>query len=290
MNSGGHVSPHVAILVHEAHEFPSTGSLLAELAAFWQEAGIRVTVLQGIASHVDADAVILHVNETVTPAAYIRFAEQYPVVINGRATDISKRRVSRDLLRRPGDHVGPVMVKTDRNFGGDAESWLVRRNGGLPRYAHAVRNRFPWSWRSTLEKYPVFASADQVPMAVWYNPDLVVERFMPERRDEFYCVRTWLFFGDQDRVALFYGRDPIVKAHTIIGRERLHDVPADLRQMRRDLGFDFGKFDYAIVEGRTVLYDANRTPSLGAASREECLPWLRTMADGIWSLLPARTA
>lgn len=290
MNSGGHVSPHVAILVHQQHEFPPTGSLLAELATFWQEAGIRVTVLRGPASRIDADAIVLHVSQTVTPPAYRRFVQQYPVVINGRVTDISKRRVSRDLLRRPNDYGGPVMVKTDRNYGGDIESTLVRDDGGLRRYAHALRNRLPWSWRSTLDSYPVFASADQVPMAVWFNPDLVVERFMPERRDEFYCVRTWLFLGDQDRVALFYGRDPIVKSHTIIGRERLHDVPADLRQMRRDLGFDFGKFDYAIVDGRTVLYDANRTPALGAVSREECLPWLRTMANGIWNFLPAHSA
>jgi hypothetical protein len=211
-------------------------------------------------------------------------------VINRRVTDISKRRISRNLVRRPGDHPGPVIVKTDRNFGGEVESRLVDRGGTLRRYGQALRNRLPWSWRATLDQYPIFASTAQVPHSVWLNRDLVVESFLPERRDEFYCVRTWLFLGNEERIALFWGRDPIVKSHSIIGRERLHDVPADLRQMRRDLGFDFGKFDYAIVDGRTVLYDANRTPGLGAVSREECLPWLRTMAGGIRNFLPGRPA
>ena len=39
---------------------------------------------------------------------------------------------------------------------------------------------------------------------------------------------------------------------------------ADLRTMRAPLGFDYGRFDYRIVEGKVVLYDVNRTQGRSA--------------------------
>lgn len=278
--------PHVAILVHAAQRFTPTACLLGELAEIWGERGVRLTVLRGPGPRIDADALVLHVNLTKVPPDYLRFAEQYPIVINGRVTDISKRRISRNLVERGGDYAGPVIVKTDRNFRGIVESASVRRAGLVRRCAHALRSRLPWSWRSSLRDYPIFESVRQVPGGVWYNPDLVVERFLPERRNGHYCVRTWLFLGDRERVALFYSKSPIVKSHSIIGREPLTAVPEDLRLMRRELGFDFGKFDFAVVDGQTVLYDANRTPTLGSIARAPCLPWMRQLADGIWTFLP----
>jgi hypothetical protein len=125
-----------------------------------------------------------------------------------------------------------------------------------------------------------------VPRSVWLNPDLVVEKFLPERRNGQYCVRTWLFLGDRERVALFYSDHPIVKERSIKGKEPLTEVPEDLRRMRRDLRFDFGKFDFAVVDGRTVLYDANRTPSLAGVSKTDPPPWLADLAGGLWDLLP----
>lgn len=277
---------HIAILVHEQQRFTPTGCLLGELATIWRERGLRLTVLHGIGQRIEADALILHVNLTAVPPDYLRFLEQFPVVINGRVTDISKRRISRNLVHRDGDYDGPVIVKTDRNFRGIVEAASARRAGPVRRYAHALRDRLPWSWRSTLPEYPIFDSVRQVPGGVWYNPDLVVERFQTERRNGHFCVRTWLFLGNQERIALFYSTSPIVKSHNIVGREPLTDVPADLRQMRQELGFDFGKFDFAIVEGQTILYDANRTPTLGSISREQCLPWMRQLSEGIWTFLP----
>ena len=40
-------------------------------------------------------------------------------------------------------------------------------------------------------------------------------------------------------------------------------IPRELRSIREEMGFDYGKFDYGIVDGEVVLYDVNRTP--GAA-------------------------
>jgi hypothetical protein len=38
-------------------------------------------------------------------------------------------------------------------------------------------------------------------------------------------------------------------------------VPEALRAERARLGFDYGKFDFVVVDGEAVLLDANRTPS-----------------------------
>ena len=62
-------------------------------------------------------------------------------------------------------------------------------------------------------------------------------------------------------------------------------LPEELRQMRRDLDFDFGKFDYAIVNGRIVLYNANRTPTPGNFPQEHFLPGIRLLAEGIRAYL-----
>jgi hypothetical protein len=58
--------------------------------------------------------------------------------------------------------------------------------------------------------------------------------------------------------------------------------------MRRDLGFDFGKFDYAMVDGRPVLFDANRTPTFGDTAREVYAPIAQSLARGIASFIHRR--
>jgi hypothetical protein len=129
--------------------------------------------------------------------------------------------------------------------------------------------------------YRIFDSPRCVPWTVWRNRDLVVERFLPERRGEFYCVRTWLFLGDRETHSLAYARCPVIKLADVVRREVLSEVPEALRQRRRELGFDYGKFDYAIVNDQVVLYDANRTPSLGNFAPEQYMPRVRHLAEGI---------
>ena len=85
------------------------------LAEIWRSWGIEVVVQRGVDRFVDADMVVNHVDLTVVPQPYVLHMARYAVAINGRCSDISKRLVSRDLLR-PGDGWdGPVIVKTDRN-------------------------------------------------------------------------------------------------------------------------------------------------------------------------------
>jgi hypothetical protein len=278
-------SAHVAVLIHHEHEFIRHGYLLEELSLIWRERGIDLSVLQGPSESLTADALILHVDLTRVPANYMRFVEQHPVVINRRVADISKRLVSRNIVNQHDGWDGPVIVKTDANYGGLTAAVSLKSSR---RHGEAIVSRFPsrWSKRSTLRTYDVFDSVSKIPSGVWDNPNLIVERFLPERRNGQYCLRTWLFLGKEERIAIFYSNNPVVKSVNIIGRDVITDVPDDLREMRRELGFDFGKFDFVVADGKTVLFDANRTPTIGAIPRAQYLPWLGKLASGISTFLP----
>jgi hypothetical protein len=264
------------------------GYFLGRIADCWRTQGIAVHVLPDPDTRVAADLAILHVDRTRVPRAYLDCSRRFPRVLNGRVTDISKRRVSRNLVR-PGDGFdGPVIVKTDRNCGGFGER--AHSRSPLQRFAGRLRRRLPWTLRGDLATtdYRVFTSPREVPRLVWLNPDLVVERFLPELRDGRFCLRTWVFFGEQETNSLSYATEPIVKSGNVVRRELVPEVPDELRRMRQTMGFDFGKFDYSIVDGRVVLYDANSTPSVGVISREQFLPQARHLAAGLDRLLDAR--
>jgi len=278
--------PQLVIVVHTSDSFHESEYFLRHFVEFWREDGLGVSVWPGAGPHMEADLAILHTDSTVVPPECLACARRYPVVINGRVTDISKRRISTNLVGRRDGYPGPVIVKTHWNYGGEKEFELAAQKPGLRQYAHRLRDRLPWSFRSRLSStsYPIFESARQVPWAVWHNPDLVVERFLPERRGDWYCLRTWVFLGDRETNSISYSKQPIIKSSNVVRRETVPEVPDELRRMRRDLGFDFGKFDYAIVDGQVVLYDANRTPTLGKL-KTQYLPGIRHLAEGIRAFL-----
>ncbi len=275
---------HIAVLVHPRQKFTQNSSWLGELAGIWKERGIRITVMREPTPTIRPDVVFHSVDLTRTPPEYVAFLERFPVVVNRRVTDISKRRISRHIVDRPEAFDGPVIIKTDLNCNGIPEAAFA--SADRPKEAPRVKMDTAWETRSWLPTYPILRSTRQVPAGVWSNPNLVVERFLPEREGDLFCIRTWLFLGEAERVARFFAKSPVIKSDTIVGRERLFEVPDDLRRLRRDLGFEFGKFDYAIVGGETVLFDANRTPTLGVIPRDEVLPWLTRFSDGLWTFIP----
>ena len=124
-----------------------------------------------------------------------------------------------------------------------------------------IDNRRCWSKRCVLgfSQYPIFAKIGAVPAGVWRNPRLVVEKFQPERDGDFFCCRHWLFLGRAEVVRRTKSKGPIVKVGDCI--EPLNEpVPQEIRAIRARLGLDYGKIDYAMVNGCAVLYDVNRTP------------------------------
>ena len=273
----------LAILTH-AEQGLDPGYFLAAIAdAVWRPAGRTVLLHQGLRAPPPAEAGLLHIDLTRVPADYVALAAGYPRTLNGGVTDISKRRVA-DGLVAPGDgYDGPVIVKTDLNHGGLPERRL--RRGLLA----ALRDRLPgrWSGRPPGGAYRVYGHAALVPAWVWRRPELVVQRFLAERHGSHYALHQWFFLGQASVVSTLLGGEPLVKWQTRRGNWPLHDaVPEELRRRRIELGFDYGKFDYVVQDGRAWLLDANTTPHLGGHPpwTERQLTVLRTLGGGLDSL------
>jgi hypothetical protein len=264
----------------------------------WEAVGFRVVVVAGADEFVPADVALLHVDLSVVPGAYRRLAERYRRVVNGRVLDIRKRSVSRLVVDREGPDPGPVIVKTDWNCGGLREFRLGYLESPIARALHRldrgdltaralsrVEARRSWRRRRVLPvgAYRVYAGRSEVPAGVWENPNLVVERFVAEREGPDYCCRHWLFFGDREVHRRTVASDPVVKARARLSR--LPDpVPDELRRIRERLGFDYGKFDYGLVDGEVVLYDANRTPGALADSSRHA-ETVDVLSGGLASML-----
>jgi hypothetical protein len=273
---------HIAILVHPHDDFAGCDYVLRSVADLWRQAGHRVSVVRNPDKHVDADLAILHVDLTVVPQEYLNAMRRFPLAINTRTADISKRTISTNLVRDGDGYQGPVMVKSNRNCGGTAEG-LHAQSSWLQKNIRAVRRRLHWSWRAEIGVwgYKVFPTPSKVPLPVWFNPNLIVERFLPERHDGYYCMRSWIFLGDAEECRIYYANQPVVKSPVAV-RIEPSTVPDEMREIRRKLGFDFGKFDFGVVDGHAVLYDANRTPVARPSGGNE--PLFRLLATGIDSI------
>ena len=95
-----------------------------------------------------------------------------------------------------------------------------------------------------------------------------------------------MFFGDRERCNRVVGRHPVVKASDALERVPV-DVPDEIRAFRRRLGFDYGKFDFVINEGRPVLLDVNRTPVVPENLGEAMRAGMANLAPGIEGFLSA---
>ena len=254
----------IAVLVHAKDKFEGRPFLLRFLVEVWKKFGICIRVLDGIEHFEPADGLILHPDLTIVPDDYLAFCRRYPLIINGGVRDISKRMISSSLVSQRDLYEGPVIVKTNFNCGGKSERKKMSRWGPLYWALSGLTRWLPWSWTGRLRphNYPIFNSSRDVPRAVWRNPHLVVEKFLPEREGAYYCLRQWIFFGDHEINHRIFSKSPIVKARNTIHHEDGLPVPDALRALRTKLQFDYGKFDYALVNGQPVLYDANRTPTV----------------------------
>ena len=82
------ISKTVAILFGE-YDLPQT-YVISALAEYWREDGICVHFLSGTKKYVPADLLILHVDMSLVPDAYLEFAGCYPRTLNLKAKDIRK--------------------------------------------------------------------------------------------------------------------------------------------------------------------------------------------------------
>jgi hypothetical protein len=270
--------PTIAILTHVTDDFRQARHLIHQIIPRWETMGFNVVVTTDVEPFVPAEVALLHVDLSVVPETCRRLAERYPRVLNGRVFDIRKRRFSQLVVNRNGPDPGSVMVKSDWNHGGrwdfrqrileSSPARLLRPlhlDNALYRALAWLETKRSWPRRSWLspDGYRVYSQRDQVPAEVWKNPNLVVERFISEREGPYYCCRHWLFFGDREVGRRTMSLNPVVKAQSKL--EPLSDpVPDELRAIRHQTGFDYGKFDYGIVNGQVILYDMNRTPGISS--------------------------
>jgi hypothetical protein len=269
----------IVVVCHEHDLYPQRHFLMQEMSACWQEEGHEVVVHEGRARAPACDLGIVHVDATVVPRAYVDALAEAKVVVNGGALDIGKRTYSENLVGPFDAYPGPVIVKTNLNSGGVPE-WLhesVARTRGLTPEGPPARH--------FTGRYPIYASYAQVPVALRLDPELVVERFLPERDPRGYASRHYLFFGDAERCSRMVGPRPVVKAADVFERAPV-EVPEEIRAWRRKLGVDYGKIDFVVHDGRPVLLDVNRTPALPRGEFTETIrEGARVLARGLASLL-----
>src|SRR5215211_3219354 len=100
---------HIAVLVHESDAFDQR-YLLHAVARVWREKhGIETTVLRGLRKAPPrANLAILHVDRSIVPEKYLALARRFPVALNVRAADTSKRAVSGNLVHRGDGYNGPA--------------------------------------------------------------------------------------------------------------------------------------------------------------------------------------
>jgi hypothetical protein len=268
----------IVIIEHRFQSRLKRRYLAHSLGVFWRQRGHEVVLHGGIENPPEGDLALLHVDLTVVPPPYRRVLERYPRVLNRAVLDVSKRLISRQLVAGPDDPWdGPVLVKTDANYGGLPELGL-RTLAGRAGVPTAIPEGV------ALESYTVFPSPGAVPPAVWTTPALIVERFLPERDGRGYYMRHWTFLGDRERSNRYRAEVPIIKASDILDGEPV-PVPDDMRAWRARLGFDFGKFDYVLHDGRCVLLDVNRTPGSPDEMIARQPAAFQALADGIESFL-----
>ncbi len=94
-------------------------------------------------------------------------------------------------------------------------------------------------------------------------------------------ARTWLLLParlgilrETGYTYKLFSENSIVKAGNITEYKILGDPPPELEEFREVNGFDFGKFDYVEHDGRPILLDINKTPTIvssGAKTRMQQL-------------------
>ncbi len=250
--------------------------LAGRMALTLIERGHQVEIVHGLrARNPDPDLAILHVDLTRVPAEYLAFAAGFRNCLNATVADIAKTAISGALFADRPDWDGPVIVKSDLNCNGGGESAKqARRTGQAPAPSPAP-------------DYPIFARIADVPEHLRNDPSLVIDRFLPEREGELYAIRHWVFCGEQGHCNRFLSPEPIIKGGNVLRKEPC-EVPDALREIRRNLGFDFGKFDFVVHDGDVFLLDANKTPGspplLSAADHAA----LGRLVDGLEALLVRR--
>ena len=245
------------------------GYAIDHYALRWKQAGYKVIDHIGLYDLPEADVYIVHIDLSVIPDEYVNLIKKIPRVINGNILDISRRKFSKLLLSKQDTYSGRVIVKTNANFGGRPEKKLNNKQFTnlfqrlSKRWSNSRYNYWSnrWSKRNSLTNYLICENIKSVPNGVWENDNLVVERFIHESK-ELYSVRYYSFFGDKELSGRITSHNPEVKFSNCHDEKSI-PLPDEVKQWRKDLKIDLGRFDYLEADGQYFLIDVNKTQGGG---------------------------
>jgi len=254
----------IAILFHEKDRHRDLQRYdIVHVARYWEALGHETITVFGTENFVPADIAILHVDLSQVPQRYLDFANRYPICLNKNITDIRKSAISQHQLSVNDDYDGEVIVKSNYNSAGVPEringTWWSRTGLRLRQFYLKSRQRIVIAKQ---KDYQIFERLSQVPREVFARPDLIVEKFLPERDGELYRVRSCVFLGTGTPCQMIISPWPVACMGNAISLVECETHP-EILQLRKQLGFDYGKFDYVIHEGKVVLLDANKTTGSG---------------------------
>ena len=279
------ISKKIAILFHERdrqklyHRY-----MITKYADIWRRDGLEVEYVFGTSKFVPADLAILHIDLSVVSEQYLAFAQQYPKVLNGKIKDIRKSSFSKIIIGKNDAYDGKVIVKTNLNAAGMPE-W--KRRTSLQKLSSKLLQLISNSQKSIkpAKNYKVYKQFGDVPQEDIDNPDMIIEKFIPEIEEDYYFIRTYLFFGDRMSCHRLRSTSPVVKSHTVIDFALIDPHP-DVVAMTKKLHFDFGKFDYVVHHGKPIIFDINKTPGSGSnyfKATPEINEMRRRRAEGLYA-------
>lgn len=258
-------------------------SLAWLLCKIWNKQGHKVTVTAG--APVKADCGLLHVDATRVDPSFLSGFDPAMPILNRQTLDISKRIVSRHLVSLGDGYEGAVIVKTNDNaYGIPAYPPSPAHDRMLEARASVTLGNWREKGMLPVSDYPILRSKRDVPPWVWQNPDLIVEKFLPEVEDGLFVLRLWVFLGPREFALKVYGTHPVVKSGERVRFEYIDEIPDELRRERERLGFDYGKFDYVMHDGKAVLLDANKTPSI--SNPDETPEYAFNLAAALTEMFP----
>ncbi|MGE0451141.1 MAG: hypothetical protein AB7Q29_16335 [Vicinamibacterales bacterium] len=275
----------IAVVFHALHrrEEVESNHAISLIADIWRRAGHEVRFLIGCDEQWDADVAIVHVDLSVVPGRYIRFARRYPAAVNHRIADIRKTRISRNLVARGSSYDGPVIVKTNLNSSGIPERVLLPRGRGH-RLRRWIMRKGPETPVEFVKRYSVHESVSSIPGETLQRPGIVIEKFTPETDGRWYFIRRCFGLGSRTISYRMGETQPIVDGGDPSVFEWLDDDPRVLA-MRKSIGLDYGVLDYVVRDGEVVLLDVTKTPGRAnppdAISRERYERIISHVATGI---------
>jgi hypothetical protein len=229
-----------------------------------------------------------------------RLQSQGIIVLNGRLTDISKRRVQSvcTKCRLPSASASPqgdpeelLIIKTNLNYGGEDEQQLSAKD-----CCYLGVDGRPHPAIPDGSSYEICTRKDLAP-GFWRDRRLAIERFIANEQNLFFRAYVFLeamvveaavnsapikkMHNGLLRTVFFFQGLQALPVETHVKSLKLHGPPGMLvravRRFCRCIGLDFGSVDVVMNdEEHCFIIDVNTTPYWARADMEEVPAFLRS--------------